>query len=169
MFATISATPTADVEPMGSMEVAPLDGEGSTVIAFWPDEASAPSGERVYRLIDTVDGVAAGRTPLFAQLTWLNGAGDPAVAEAAERGGRQRIQPAVRDVDGLVGVFVLRSADHRIVVLATATSREAHSEVQRRIARTPLLPGEDRALLPGFDRIELGRVVSADVPQAVRS
>jgi hypothetical protein len=165
----ISATPPSGAAPVGSVEIAPLDGGATTTIAFWDDEASAPAGERVYRVIDTLDGVAAGRTPLFAHLTWLNGVGDPAVAEAAERGGRERINPAVRDVDGLVRVLVLRSADHRIVVLGTATSREAHNEVQRRIVRTPLLPGEDRALLPGFDRIEIGRVVRADVPQAVRS
>jgi len=169
VFATVSTTPPTGAEPVGRVEVAHLDGAGSTTIAFWPDEASAPAGERVYRVVDTWDGVAAGRTPLFGQLTWLNGVGDPAVAEAAERGGRERINPAVRDVDGLVGVYALRSADHRIVVVATATAREAHTEVQRRIARTPLLPGEDPALLPGFDRVELGRVVRADVPQAVRS
>jgi len=169
VFATVSTTPPTGAEPVGRVEVAHLDGAGSTTIAFWPDEASAPAGERVYRVVDTWDGVAAGRTPLFGQLTWLNGVGDPAVAEAAERGGRERINPAVRDVDGLVGVLALRSADHRIVVVATATAREAHTEVQRRIARTPLLPGEDPALLPGFDRVELGRVVRADVPQAVRS
>lgn len=168
MFATVSPTPHG-AGSVGSIEVAALDGGGSTTIAFWSDEASAPAGERVYRVVDTLDGPAAGRTPLFAQVTWLNGAGDPAVAAAAVRGGRERIDPAVRDVEGLVGSLVLRSADHRIVVLATATSREAHSQVQRRIATTPLLPGEDRALLPGFDRIELGRVVRADVPQAVRS
>jgi hypothetical protein len=169
VFATVSATPPAGAEPVGSIEVAHLDDAGTTTIAFWPDEASAPSGERVYRVVDTLDGVAAGRTPLFGQLTWLNGVGDPAVAEAAERGGRERISPTVRDVDGLVGVLVLRSADHRIVVVGTATSIETHTEVGNRIMRTPLLPGEDRALLPGYDRMELGRVVRADVPQAVRS
>jgi hypothetical protein len=169
VFATVSATPPAGRQPMGSIEVAHLDDAGSTTIAFWPDEAAAPAGERVYRVVDTLDGVAAGRTPLFAQLTWLNGVGDPAVAEAAERGGRERISPAVRDVDGLVGVLVLRSADHRIVVVGTATSLETHTEVGHRIERTPLLPGEDRALLPGYDRMELGRIVRADIPQAVRS
>ena len=169
MFATVSATPPTGAGPVGSIEVARLNGEGSTTIAFWPDEASAPAGERVYRVVDTFDGVAAGRTPLFAQVTWLNGIGDPEVARAAERGGRERIMPALRDVDGLVGVLVLHSDDSRIVVLGTATSREAHNEVQRRIMSTPLLPGEDPALLPGFDRIEFGRVVAADIPQAVRS
>ncbi|MGY1603315.1 hypothetical protein [Geodermatophilus sp. SYSU D00815] len=168
MFATVTATPPPG-EPVGSVEVAHLDGGGSTTLAFWPDEESAPAGERVYRVVDGFDGAAAGRTPLFAQVTWLNGAGDPAVARAAEVGGRERIHPAVRDVEGLVGTLVLESADHRIVVLGTATSLEAHTEVQERIMRTPLLPGEDPALLPGYDRLELGRVVRADVPRAVRS
>ena len=167
MFATVSTTPAPGAA--GSIEVAHLDGGESTTIAFWPDESSAPAGERVYRIEDMFDGAAAGRTPLFAQVTWVNGTGDPAVAQAAQRGGRERIHPAIRDVEGLVGVLVLRSADDRIVVVATATALETHTEIGRRIERTPLLPGEDRALLPGYDRMELGRIVSADVPQAVRS
>ncbi|WP_448627936.1 hypothetical protein [Geodermatophilus sp. URMC 64] len=169
MFVTVSATPPAGADPIGSVEVAHLEGGGSTTIAFWAAEDAAPAGERVYRVVDGLDGVAAGRTPLFAQITWINGTGDPAMAQAAERGGRERIVPAVRDVEGLVGVLVLRSADDRIVVLGTATSLETHTEVQERIMHTPLLPGEDPALLPGYDRLELGRVVRADIPQAVRS
>jgi hypothetical protein len=169
VFATVSDTPPAGTTPVGSIEVAHLDDAGSTTIAFWPDEASAPAGERVYRLVDLLDGPAAGRAPLFAQVVWVNGGGDPAVADAAERGGRERIDPAIRDVEGLVGSLAFRSADHRILVVGTATSLETHTEVGNRITRTPLLPGEDRALLPGYDRMELGRVVRADLPQAVRS
>ncbi|NYJ08950.1 hypothetical protein [Petropleomorpha daqingensis] len=169
MFATVHPTPPSGAAPAGAIEVAHLDGSGSTTIAFWPDEQSAPAGERVYRLVDRTDGPAAGRTPLFAQVGWVNSAGNPAVAEAAERGGRERIDPAIRDVEGLVGVLVFRSADHRIVVVGTATDLETHTEVSDRIQNTPLLPGEDRALLPGLDRAVLGRVVRADIPQAVRS
>jgi hypothetical protein len=169
VFATVSTTPPAGAAPLGSIEVAHRDGAGSTTVAFWPDEAAALAGERAYRLVDVLDGPAAGRAPLFAQIVWVNDAGDPAVADAAERGGRERINPAIRDVDGLVTVLAFRSADHRIVVVGTSTSLETHTEVQDRIRRTPLLPGEDPALLPGFDRTELGRVVRADLPQAVRS
>jgi hypothetical protein len=169
VFATVSATPPAGAAPLGSIEVAHRDGAGSTTVAFWSDEASAPAGERIYRLVDVLDGPAAGRAPLFGQVVWVNDAGDPAVADAAERGGRERIDPAIRDVEGLVGSLAFRSADHRIVVVGTATSLETHTEVQDRIRRTPLLPGEDPALLLGYDRMELGRVVRADIPQAVRS
>jgi hypothetical protein len=169
VFATIHSTPLAGGEPAGAIEVAHLDDAGSTTVAFWPDEGSAPTGERVYRLVDRVDGPAAGRTPLFAQVVWVNGAGDPAVADAADHGGRERIDPAIRDVEGLVGVLAFRSADHRIVVVGMATGLETHAEVDERIMSTPLLPDEDPALLPGYDRLELGRVLRADIPQAVRS
>jgi hypothetical protein len=162
-----SALP-AGAQPAGVVVVEHLEGADGTLVALWRDRADAPRGERAYRVVDGFDGLAAGRAPLFAQLVWLNGIGDPAVAQTAERGGRERIHPAVRDVEGLVGVLVLRSEDHRIVVLGTATSLETHAEVGARIARTPLLPGEDPALLPGYDRLELGRVLLADVPAAVR-
>jgi hypothetical protein len=167
VFATVSPTPPAGAQ--GAIEIASLDGGSSTTIAFWSDEAAAPAGERVYRILDLLDGPAAGRTPLFAQVVWVNGGGNPAVADAAERGGRERINPAIRDVEGLVGALAFRSADHRILVVATSTSLETHAEVGNRIERTPLLPGEDRALLPGYDRMELGRVVRVDIPQAVVS
>jgi hypothetical protein len=167
MRATLHAFPgPAGTEPAGTV-VVEHEG-GGTVVAFWPDDATPPEG-RVYDVADGFDGTAAGRTPLFAQLTWLNGAGDPAVAQAAERGGRERVHPAVRDVDGLVGVTVLRSADDRIVVIGLATGTETLVEVRDRIERTELLPGEDPALLPGPDRTELGRVLRADLPTAVRS
>jgi len=156
-------------EPAGAIVVDHRDGDEGTVVALWPDEAQAPSGTRAYGLADRLDGVAAGRAPLFAMLTWVNGTGDPAVARAAERGGRERIHPVVRDVDGLVCVLVFRSADDRIFVVGMATGLETHTEVQDRIERTPLLPGEDRALLPGADRVELGRILRADVPAEVRS
>ena len=156
-------------EPAGTVVVEHLDGPDVTVVALWPQEDRAPAHTRVFRIDDRVDGVAAGRAPLFAQLTWLNGTGDPDVARAAERGGRERIHPAVRDVDGLVGVLVLRSDDDRIVVVGLATALETLTEVRRRIAGTQLLPGEDPALLPGPDRMELGRVLQAQVPAEVRS
>ena len=160
---------TDGAEPSGAIVVEHRPGTDGTVVALWADHAVAPAGTRTYHLVDRLDGVAAGRTPLFAQLTWLNGTGDPAVARAAERGGRERIHPAVRDVEGLVGVLVLRSEDDRIVVVGLATGTETHTEVQSRILATKLLPGEDPALLPGPDRTELGRVLRADLPVEIRS
>jgi hypothetical protein len=167
VFATVHHTPPAGAGPTGAVEIA--HDAGTTTVAFWPDEATAPAGERVYRLVDRLDGPAAGRTPLFAQIVWLNGAGDPAVADAAVRGGQERINPAIRDVDGLVSTLAFRSADHRLVVVGMATGLETIAVVTDRIMHTELLPDEDPALLPGYDRSEVGRVLRADIPQAVRS
>lgn len=158
--------PTDADRPSGSLVVDHLSGGEITVVAFWP-EGRAPAAAAPYRVTDRLSGAAAGRRPLFAQLTWLNAVGDPAVAAAAERGGRERIHPAIRDVDGLVEVLVLRSADHRIVVVGLTTGLETQAEIRDRIAATRLLPGEDPALLPGPDRSEQGRVLVVELPAEV--
>ena len=136
-------------------------------VALWTDEPATDG--RVYRVTDEMHGRAMGRSPLFAQVTWLNGDGDPVRADAAERGGRDRIWPAVREIDGIVEVFALRSTDDRIVVVGLGTGREPHQQVQRAIMSTELLPDEDPALLPGYDRIDQARVLFAELPTAVRS
>lgn len=154
----------------GAIVLDHLDGEGGTVVVLWNEEsAAAGTGERVYRVTDEMHGRAAGRRPLFGQLTWLNGDGDPHRAQAAERGGRDRIWPAVREIDGIVGTLVLRSTDERIVVVGLSTGTETYEQVQRTIMGTALLPDEDPALLPGADRIEHARVLLADLPTDVRS
>ena len=179
MYATIhavaeAATATAtsgDGDPLGTVVLADPDGPGGTLLALWPDAVSAArtGAGRVYRVSDVMRGPAAGRRPMFAQVTWLNGDGDRARADAAEHGGRDRIWPAVRDVEGIVEVLALRSDDDRIVVVGLTTDRETHAVVQRTVMATSLLPDEDPALLPGADRIDLVRVLSAELPTAVRS
>jgi hypothetical protein len=184
MYATIHPfTPPADARsvlgdgavPVGSVVLASSDGagdgDGGTLLALWPDAESAgrTGAERVYRVDDVMRGTAAGRRPMFAQVTWINGTGDRARADAAEHGGRHRIWPAVREIDGIVEVLALRSDDHRVVVVGLATGRETHQAVQRTVLATPLLPDEDPALMTGADRIDLVRVVSADLPTAVGS
>ncbi|MGY1744917.1 hypothetical protein [Blastococcus sp. SYSU D00695] len=166
MYATIHTGP-APSGAAGTLVLDTADG-GTTTVALWPDATTAATaGGRVYRVSDVFRGRSAGRRPMFAQLTWLNRDGDPARADAAEHGGRDRIWPAVRDIEGIVEVLALRSDDDRVVVVGTATGRETHQAVQRTIATTPLLPDEDPALLPGADRVDLARVVSADLPTAV--
>ncbi len=155
-------------EPAGLIALDDVAEPGSgTAVAFWTDEPATDG--RIYRVTDEMHGRAWGRRPLFAQLTWLNGDGDPAKADAAEHGGRNRIWPAVREIDGIVDTFALRSTDDRIVVVGLATGRETHQEVQRAVMGTELLPGEDPALLPGTDRMAQARVLLAELPTAVRS
>jgi hypothetical protein len=158
----------AGAAPAGiiALEDVAAPGRG-TLVVLWADRPD--TGGRIYRVTDEMHGRAAGRRPLFAQLTWVNGDGDPARADAAERGGRDRIWPAVKEVDGVVGVLALRSTDDRIVVVGLATGTETYEQVQRAVMGTELLPDEDPALLTGADRIDSARVLLADLPTAVRS
>ncbi len=157
-------------DPAGTVVLAAPDHAGTTVVTLWPDpDSAARAGGRVYRVSDVFRGRAAGRRPMFAQVTWLNGDGDRARADAAEHAGRDRIWPAVREIGGIVEVLALRTDDHRVVVVGLATDRETHDEVQRTIMATALLPDEDPALLPGAERVDLVRVLSAQLPTAVRS
>ena len=154
--------------PDGLLALADVTDPGrGTAVALWTDEPATDG--RVYRVTDEMRGRASGRSPLFAQVTWLNGDGDPTRADAAERGGRDRIWPAVREIESIVDTFALRSADDRLVIVGLATGRETYEQVERAIMSTELLPSEDPALLPGHDRIDQARVLLAELPTAVRS
>ena len=158
--------PGGDPAGLIALDDATDPGRG-TAVALWADEPATDG--RVYRVTDEFSGRASGRQPLFAQVTWLNGDGDQTRADAAERGGRDRIWPAVREIDGIVSVLALRSTDNRIVVVGLGTGRETHQQVQQAVINTELLPDEDPALLPGYDRIDQARVLVAELPTAVRS
>jgi hypothetical protein len=158
----------ATIQPVrsGLLVLEPVDGGDVFAVALSQDPPGTPDA---YHVMARTQGIASGRQPLFAQVNRLNDAGDPAVAAAAERGGRERVEPAVRDLDGYVGTLVLRSADHRIVVIALATALETFDAARRAIMATELLPGEDPAMLPGPDSIERARVLLAELPVEVRS
>lgn len=178
MYATIHEfrPPDSDVrsclpqgtQPIGLIALDDVEQPGrGTAVALWDDEPAG--GGRSYRVTDHFTGRSSGRRPLFAQVTWLNGDGDRARADAAERGGRDRIWPAVQQIDGIVDVFALRSGDDRIVVVGLATGTETYAQVQDAVMSTELLPDEDPALLRGADRIDRARVLFAERPTAVRS
>ncbi|TFV72276.1 hypothetical protein E4P39_17310 [Blastococcus sp. CT_GayMR19] len=161
----------------GICTLAEFSGLTGAVLAFWPTaDAAAGAVDRrtggstvwldagIYEVSATHVGVAAGRTPRFAQRTCLDGPRSQAQAEAMQRAGRERLWPAVRDVAGIVTVHELRDTDNGVVVVALSTDLETHEEVQRAIFATELLPGEDPALLAEPDRVHLDRVLFADLP-----
>lgn len=158
----------ATIQPAGSgmLVLQPFDAGGAFVVVLSQDRPGTPGAHQV---VASTQGGSSGRQPLFAQVTRINDAGDPAVAAAAERGGRERIEPAVRDIDGYVGTLVLRSAEHRLVVISLSTARETFEAAQRAVLGSELLPGEDPALLPGPDSVEYARVLLAELPVQVRS
>jgi hypothetical protein len=169
------ATLLDGAEPAGSCVLGRLDGMDGVVCVLWHDESAAAAAARssegarwldasAYRVVQVDPGAAAGKTPGFAQVVWLNEAGDAARANAALRAGRERIAPAARDVDGVVGTYVFRAEDNRMVVLTLVTDVDTPEALRRAILATELLPWEDPAQLTDPDRIDIDRVLVAQLP-----
>lgn len=156
---------------LGTCTLAQIAGPAGLVVAFWPDREStvtaAPSGDwtwldtGLYRVVLT--GSAPG-TPKFAQTTWFDGPRRQDVAEADLRAARDRIWPAIRHLDGVGDSYAMQTADRAGLVLGFAESVETIEAAQRTIMSTELLPGEDPALLPGPDRVDIHNVLFADLP-----
>jgi hypothetical protein len=96
---------------------------------------------------------------MYAQLTYFDGPRTPEALAAHDFAARERIQPAVTGLGHSFRVYVLRRDDGAQVVVSIADSEQALLDAQKAIMSTELLPGEDPALLPGPDRIELYPVI----------
>jgi hypothetical protein len=92
---------------------------------------------------------------MYAQLTYFDGPRSPDQLAAADFAGRERILPAVSSLGQPIRVYRLRRDDGSQVVISIADSEQVLLDAQKAIMATQLLPGEDPALLPGPDRIEL--------------
>lgn len=110
---------------------------------------------------------------MHAQLTYLDGPRSAELVAASERAGRERIKPAVlRDPqlrDELVAMYVLRQPDGGEVIVTVVRSEDALVRGRDVIMSTELLPGEDPALLPGPDRVEIYEVIDTFSPIGVPS
>ena len=102
---------------------------------------------------------------MIAQIAYFDGPRSPEVIAASERAGRERIMPAVSADKqiraGHRGTFVLRQPDGTQLVLVLADNPATLDLGEAVITATPLLPGEDPALLTGPDRVERYEVVAA--------
>jgi hypothetical protein len=102
---------------------------------------------------------------MIAQIVYFDGPRSPEIIAAADRAGRERIMPAVSaDPEiraGHRGTFVLRQPDGAQLVLVLADSAATLDRGDAVITATPLLPGEDPALLTNPDRVERYDVVAA--------
>jgi hypothetical protein len=146
-----------------------LGGPAAVRLTLWDTEASAtgcpgpdpglvpPTGE-IYQVTHAEEGPAATQAPAYARLVCFDGPRAPEQTAAEDLAGRQRIWPAIRGLSGLVGIYILRGSDLSSVVLTLATSVETLDAAQRAVMATELTPGEDPALLPGPDRVEIHRV-----------
>jgi hypothetical protein len=156
---------------MGGITLGQLAGPAELLLTFWDSRASAAglpgpwpgaAGQRcrLYEIADAREGAAAAYVPSHALVAYFDGPRLPELAAAAERAWRERLWPAIRDVDGRVASYVLQEADLGTMVVHLGTSLETLETVGRAAWATELLPGEDPALLPGPDRIELHHVTA---------
>ncbi|MCX2948728.1 hypothetical protein [Lentzea sp. NEAU-D7] len=106
---------------------------------------------------------------MYAQLTYFDGPRGPEQLAAADFAAKQRIAPAAMAVPGNIRTYVLRRADGSEVVLSIAESEQALIDTQKAIMSTQLLPGEDPALLPGADRVEIYPVLEVFEHDGARS
>src|ERR1700733_3262485 len=142
------------------------DTESSATGFPGPDDGLVPSAAALYQVAHTEEGPAASQVPAYARLVCFDGPRAREQAEAEDLAGRQRIWPAIRSLSGLTGVYVLRGSDLSSVVVSLATSVETLEAAQRAVMATELTPGEDPALLPGPDRVEIHRVTGHHLPAA---
>jgi hypothetical protein len=152
--------------PLSCLSFRQLGGQAAVLLTLWDTEAgatgfpgpdaglAAPAGE-VYEVTHTEEGLAAAQAPAYARLVCFDGPRAPEQIAAEDLAGRQRIWPAIRGLSGLTGVYILRGRDLSSVVVTLATSVETLDAAQRAVMATELTPGEDPALLPGPDRVEI--------------
>lgn len=106
---------------------------------------------------------------MYAQLTYFDGPRTPEQVAAGDFAGQERIRPAVSSLGHRFRVYVLRRDDGSEVVVSIADSEQHLLDAQKAIMSSELLPGEDPALLPGPDRVELYPVLDVhDIDPAHR-
>jgi hypothetical protein len=102
---------------------------------------------------------------VYAQLVFFDGPRSPELVAASDRAGTERIVPTLRmdDAvrDAVVATYVLRTPDGGDVVVIVAETAEALQRGNELIRHSPLLDGEDPALLPGPNRVQTLPVVRA--------
>jgi hypothetical protein len=156
-----------------------LAGSAGAVVALWSDEerataaAARPGQDRaahlltdagaLYRVLQADAGAASDRRPVIAQVLRFDGPRSAEQAAADARSG-ERVWPAIRVLDGVVGSYALSADDRGLVVVLLTESVESLEAIRRVVMTTMLLPDEDPALLTGPDRIEIHRVHHADLP-----
>jgi hypothetical protein len=102
---------------------------------------------------------------MHAQVAFFDGPRSSELVAAAERAGRERITPALladpQTVADHIATYVLRQPNGGEIVVVVTRTEEALDRAGEIIMSTELLPGEDRALLPGPDRVERYSVIQA--------
>lgn len=159
MYATM--TPAGATMPGGAaeeIELRQLAGPRHVVLRLHDGEPAGPDDFAVED--DRPLGSAASRAAVASVVTF-SGPLSQAMKDAGDRADRDRIGPAMASRPGGVRVLRLWQPDRRrqlVVVLAVDQATLEGSF--RTISSMQLLPGEDPALLPGPDHVEIFEVLS---------
>jgi hypothetical protein len=94
---------------------------------------------------------------MYAQLAFFN-ARTPAQVAADDFASTHRIVPLLDQFD--VHGYLMRRDDGSQVAVMFAETEQTLLDLQKAIMNSELLPGEDPALLPGPERIEMYPVLS---------
>ena len=101
---------------------------------------------------------------MLAQMMEFNGPRSAEMLAAADRAGRDRLGPIMlahpRMREELVALLVLRQADGTERIIMIVHSQEGLQLARDLVMSSELLPGEDAALLPGPDRVDVFEVVT---------
>ena len=92
---------------------------------------------------------------MYAQLTYFDGPRSAELIAADDFATRERIVPAISALGQRFRVYELQREDGSKVVVSIADTEQALLDAQKAIMGSQLQPGEDPALLPGPDRVEL--------------
>lgn len=157
MYATLHRS--TEPVPAGATDIVlrQIGGPVTLTVHLTPDRPADPSAFEVQqdRGLTEPDAV-----PTAAQVITFSGPLSEQVVAAAGRAARERITPAMATHPGSVRQLALWQPElRRQVVITLATSLESLEEGGRKIGALPLLPGEDVALLPGPDHVEMFRVL----------
>ncbi|MGQ0573828.1 MAG: hypothetical protein ACT4RN_06440 [Pseudonocardia sp.] len=159
MYATLHRTSGPPAEaPDAALRLRQIGGPLTLTVTLSPERPADAGAFEVHRdcRLTEPDAVAA-----VAQVLTFAGPVSDAMLAAGERAERERIAPAMIDQPGGVRQLALWHPElRRRIVITLATSMEALEDAGKKIDNLPLLPGEDVALLPGPDHVEIFRVES---------
>ncbi|MCK9896844.1 hypothetical protein [Frankia sp. AgB32] len=122
---------------------------------------------RRYPVTASGRGSAATGPARFLQVAIFDGPRGADWVAAFAASGARRVWPVMRAVPGVVAGATAVAEDGAALALVLAESVDALEETLRRTMATPLLPGEDPALLTGPDRVEIHRLAHAGQPEAL--
>jgi hypothetical protein len=136
------------------------------IVTLWDAASAVPgAGLDMYVVDSEWTGRDGGAAPAAASIASFDGPISAELRAAAAFAAEHRVVPAIAAVPGTIHGFAMWDPDLRARRVLTLTSSvDAIEAVGRAVNATELLPGEERALLPGPDRVEVYRVIAAYTP-----